>query len=181
MEVEEKEDIRKNWTPNSDVSFERGEQCLGQKVRMRVRLKRERMEIEPVQMMGAGKVGQQGGDYDLKRLRYDVQTMVISEDPEKDRSGSDSEMIFQNPFRDPNACYRVSIRVRTLTGRVIEIEVSLLDTVRDVKERILTREGIPIVNQRLVYNGRSISDSQILDTVGVKHRDIIFLVLGLRG
>jgi hypothetical protein len=105
---------------------------------------------------------------DLKRLRHEVQSMVISgESPfiqnNNNNNKSQPQIFFQNPCQDPRADFRIVIRVRTLTGRVIEIDASVLETVRDLKERILIREGIPISNQRLVFNGKTISDPQVLD------------------
>lgn len=56
----------------------------------------------------------------------------------------------------------IIIFVRTLTGRILEIEANPQDTVMGLKERIQIRDGIPPSNQRLVYQGKALSDSQVL-------------------
>jgi len=75
----------------------------------------------------------------------------------------------------------IVIFVRTLTGRIVEIEANPQDTVLGLKERIQMRDGIPPSNQRLVFQGKAISDSQTLHLVGIRHRSTVHLVLGLSG
>jgi len=75
----------------------------------------------------------------------------------------------------------IVIFVRTLTGRIVEIEANPQDTVLGLKERIQMRDGIPPSNQRLVFQGKAISDSQILQVIGIRHRSTVHLVLGLTG
>lgn len=45
-------------------------------------------------------------------------------------------------------------RVRTLTGKEIELDIEPSDTVTRIKERVEEREGIPPVQQRLIYGGK---------------------------
>ena len=40
------------------------------------------------------------------------------------------------------------IKVKTLTGKEIEIDIELTDTVERIKERVEEKEGIPPVQQR---------------------------------
>lgn len=75
----------------------------------------------------------------------------------------------------------IIIFIRTLTGRMLEIEANPQDTVLGLKERIQMRDGIPPSNQRLVFQGKALSDSQILHLAGIKPRSTIHLVLGLTG
>ena len=50
------------------------------------------------------------------------------------------------------------IYAKTLTGKVIELEISSLDTIGEVKTKIYENEGIPTELQRLVYEGKTIDD-----------------------
>ena len=42
------------------------------------------------------------------------------------------------------------IKVKTLTGKEIEIDIEPMDTIERIKERVEEKEGIPPVQQRCV-------------------------------
>ncbi|KAI1264132.1 ubiquitin-like protein [Xylariaceae sp. FL1019] len=46
------------------------------------------------------------------------------------------------------------IKVRTLTGKLIEFDVEPTDTIEDVKKRVEEKEGILPAQQRLIYAGK---------------------------
>lgn len=48
----------------------------------------------------------------------------------------------------------MQIKVRTLTGKEIPIEVEETDHVYRIKELLEEKEGIPPVQQRLIYQGK---------------------------
>jgi len=73
------------------------------------------------------------------------------------------------------------VLVRTLTGRILEIEAYPQDTVLRLKERIQIRDGIPPAQQRLIYTGKALSDAQLLQFAGIKHKSTVHLVLGFIG
>jgi ubiquitin-like protein Nedd8 len=43
------------------------------------------------------------------------------------------------------------IKVKTLTGKEIEIDIEPTDTIDRIKERVEEKEGIPPVQQRYIY------------------------------
>lgn len=45
------------------------------------------------------------------------------------------------------------IKVKTLTGKEIEIDIEPTDKVERIKERIEEKEGIPPQQQRLIFQG----------------------------
>lgn len=45
-------------------------------------------------------------------------------------------------------------RVRTLTGKEIELDIEADYKVSRIKERVEEKEGIPPVQQRLIYGGK---------------------------
>ena len=45
----------------------------------------------------------------------------------------------------------IMIKVKTLTGKEIEIDIEPTDTIERIKERVEEKEGIPPVQQRVVY------------------------------
>lgn len=44
------------------------------------------------------------------------------------------------------------IKVKTLTGKEIEIDIEPTDTIERIKERVEEKEGIPPVQQRYIPN-----------------------------
>ncbi|KAI2570674.1 NEDD8-MDP1 readthrough [Homo sapiens] len=51
------------------------------------------------------------------------------------------------------------IKVKTLTGKEIEIDIEPTDKVERIKERVEEKEGIPPQQQRLIYSGKQILHS----------------------
>lgn len=48
----------------------------------------------------------------------------------------------------------VQIKVKTLTGKEIEIDIESDDTIARIKERVEEKEGIPPPQQRLIFGAR---------------------------
>ncbi len=71
--------------------------------------------------------------------------------------------------------------VKTLTGKTIEIEVKLTDTVASVKQQVQDKEGIPPDQQRIIYAGKTLEDGRALADYSVTDGATVHLVLRLRG
>ena len=48
------------------------------------------------------------------------------------------------------------IKVKTLTGKEIEIDIEPTDKVERIKERVEEKEGIPPPQQRLIFSGKQV-------------------------
>lgn len=72
------------------------------------------------------------------------------------------------------------LRVKTLTGKPIEIQCEPCDTVENVNAKIEDKEGIPPDQQILVYGGNVLQHGRLSD-YGIQHMETIHLVLKLRG
>lgn len=54
----------------------------------------------------------------------------------------------------------VQIKVKTLTGKEIEIDIESDDTISRIKERVEEKEGIPPPQQRLIFGGKQMADDK---------------------
>jgi len=73
------------------------------------------------------------------------------------------------------------IKVRTLTGREIELDIEADYTVQKIKERVEEKEGIPPMQQRLIYGGKQMADDKTAENYQLEPGCILHLVLALRG
>jgi ubiquitin C len=77
---------------------------------------------------------------------------------------------------------KFNIFLKTLQGKTIPMEVTSADTIQSIKSRILDKEGIPVDQQRLVFNGKQLEDTNTLGDYGVTTADAtLHLVLRLKG
>ena len=73
------------------------------------------------------------------------------------------------------------IYVKTLTGRTITLAVDISETIKDVKKKINYRERIPPDEQRLIFGGKQLEDSEPLYVYNIHTEATLHLVLRKRG
>lgn len=83
-------------------------------------------------------------------------------------------------MRLPSSDY-VIVRVKTLTGQCIDVEIEPSDPILRIKEVIEEKEGIPPEQQRLIFKGRTMADTNSLKYYQIESGNTIHLVLALRG
>ncbi|KAI9480341.1 MAG: ubiquitin-related domain-containing protein [Benjaminiella poitrasii] len=73
------------------------------------------------------------------------------------------------------------VKVKTLTGKEIEIDIEPNDKISRIKERVEEKEGIPPPQQRLIYSGKQMADEMTANSYGIEGGSVLHLVLALRG
>jgi ubiquitin C len=73
------------------------------------------------------------------------------------------------------------ILIKTLAGKTIALEVEDNDTIDSIKKQIADKEGIPVDQQRIVYNGKQLEDGNTVSSYNIGENTTLHLVLRLRG
>lgn len=73
------------------------------------------------------------------------------------------------------------IKVKTLTGKEIELDIEPMDRVDRIKEKVEEKEGIPPPQQRLIFAGKQMNDEKTASEYKVVGGSVLHLVLALRG
>ncbi|KAH0613545.1 uncharacterized protein LAJ45_03917 [Morchella importuna] len=73
------------------------------------------------------------------------------------------------------------IKVRTLTGKEIELDIEPEYKVSAIKELVEVKEGIPPVQQRLIFGGKQMTDDKTAKEYNLEGGATLHLVLALRG
>lgn len=75
----------------------------------------------------------------------------------------------------------LTLFIKTLTGKTVEILIKDSATICKLKQDIQSKEGIPIEQQRIVFTGEELEDGRSLASYKVRHESTLHLVLRLRG
>lgn len=75
----------------------------------------------------------------------------------------------------------MNLFIRTLTGKNITVHGDNDMMVGNLCEQIENKEGIPVYQQRLVFNGKQLELDRTLSSYNITNESLIFLVLQLRG
>lgn len=82
---------------------------------------------------------------------------------------------------DPSLTLVMQVKVKTLTGRDIPVDIEPSDKVIRIKEMMEEKEGIPPAQQRLIFNGSQLNDEITVQESGILAGASLHLVLTLRG
>lgn len=81
-----------------------------------------------------------------------------------------------------NLSPHVKLFIKTLTGRTLDIHISLNSTIEDLKVAIQLADGIPPDQQRLIWAGMQLDPAErLLSSFGIQYESTIHVVSRLKG
>jgi hypothetical protein len=75
----------------------------------------------------------------------------------------------------------MKIYVKTLIGRIIELDVKPYDTIEIIKLKVQDKDGTPPNVQRLIFAGRELLNLLTLNDYNIQKESTLHLVLNCRG
>ena len=75
----------------------------------------------------------------------------------------------------------LTIYVKTITSKTTTCEVESTDTIEKIKSIVEVKEGIPIIQQRLIFSGKQLEDSKTIAEYNIPNGSTINLVLAIKG
>ena len=75
---------------------------------------------------------------------------------------------------------KMIIKVHTVSGRKHDMDVEPNMTIGVIKEELQQREGISVVQQRLLFHGQNLHDETTIDVARLADGDVLHMVTALR-
>jgi len=75
----------------------------------------------------------------------------------------------------------MQIFIKTLTGKSITLDVAPEETIMNVKQKILQKEGLPVNEQRLVFGGKQLADDTSVQDSGLQENSTAHIIMKLKG
>ncbi|KAF9451192.1 hypothetical protein P691DRAFT_797072 [Macrolepiota fuliginosa MF-IS2] len=74
----------------------------------------------------------------------------------------------------------MQIFIKTLTGKILTLDIKPSDTIANIKTKIQNKEDVPLDRQWLVFRGSSLEDERTLTYYNIRKGSILHLLLRIR-
>ena len=75
----------------------------------------------------------------------------------------------------------MDINIKSLSGKIIKVNVNKTDTIGQIKEHVQDMEGIHPSYQRLIFNGNLLPNHKIISESNIIQGSVLHMFLELRG
>jgi hypothetical protein len=75
----------------------------------------------------------------------------------------------------------MEIFVKNIIGRIIVLEVESTDTIEEIKNKILDKEGIPPAQQMLLFASKPLENNKTLNDYNISKESTLTIIVKLQG
>ncbi len=115
----------------------------------------------------------------LKRKNTPFQTASSSSGEEMEDDLGSSSDVKEVVRRIKKIKFPLYIHLKTLNGRIIDLDLDYNDRISRVKDIVQEKEGIPSHQQKLIFLGKTLDNQRTIKSCGVYNGSTIYLIIAL--